>query len=139
MQIPERFPSENGLFHVTNRGVDRRDIVLDDHDREAWLGTRQFSVGLHAVCRRGVPEFGGHTRTFRRGVRSRVQRRVGAVNNRARTQAPVVSALLAALAGCQNEGPAQKAGKAVDNATDKAGQQIEKAGTNIQDAAKGNK
>ena len=37
MQIPERFPSENGLFHVTNRGVDRRDIVLDDHDREAWL------------------------------------------------------------------------------------------------------
>jgi hypothetical protein len=51
----------------------------------------------------------------------------------------VVSALLAALAGCQNEGPAQKAGKAVDNATDKAGQQIEKAGNNIQDAAKGNK
>ncbi len=37
MQIPERFPSENGLFHVTNRGVDRRDIVLDDHDREEWL------------------------------------------------------------------------------------------------------
>lgn len=36
MQIPERFPIENGLFHVTNRGVDRRDIVLDDHDREAW-------------------------------------------------------------------------------------------------------
>ncbi|MCU0978342.1 MAG: transposase [Pirellulaceae bacterium] len=36
MQIPERFPSENGLFHVTNRGVDRRDIVLDDHDREEW-------------------------------------------------------------------------------------------------------
>jgi hypothetical protein len=51
----------------------------------------------------------------------------------------VVSALLSALAGCQNEGPAQQAGKAVDNAADKAGQQIEKAGNNIQDAAKGNK
>jgi REP element-mobilizing transposase RayT len=37
MQIPERFPIENGLFHVTNRGVDRRGIVLDDHDREEWL------------------------------------------------------------------------------------------------------
>ena len=37
MQIPERFPIENGLFHVTNRGVDRRDIVLDDNDRETWL------------------------------------------------------------------------------------------------------
>jgi hypothetical protein len=33
----ERFPFENGLFHVTNRGVDRRNIVLDDHDRTTWL------------------------------------------------------------------------------------------------------
>lgn len=33
----ERFPFENGLFHVTNRGVDRRNIVLDDHDRKTWL------------------------------------------------------------------------------------------------------
>jgi hypothetical protein len=52
----------------------------------------------------------------------------------------VVSALIAALAACQKEpGPAEKAGKAVDNATEKAGQQIEKAGENIQDTAKGNK
>jgi predicted small lipoprotein YifL len=52
----------------------------------------------------------------------------------------VVSALLAALAGCQKqEGPAERAGKEVDKATDKAGQQIEKAGQNIQDAAKGDK
>jgi REP element-mobilizing transposase RayT len=33
----ERYPIENGLFHVTNRGVDRRDIVLDDNDRHTWL------------------------------------------------------------------------------------------------------
>jgi len=52
----------------------------------------------------------------------------------------VMSALIAALAACQKEpGPAEKAGKAVDNATEKAGQQIEKAGENIQDTAKGNK
>jgi len=50
-----------------------------------------------------------------------------------------VSALLAVLAGCQNEGPMQKAGKSIDSATVKAGQQIEQAGNNIQDAAKGNK
>jgi len=37
MSIAERFPIENGLFHVTNRGVDQRDIVLDDHDRKTWL------------------------------------------------------------------------------------------------------
>jgi len=51
----------------------------------------------------------------------------------------IVSALLATAAGCENKGPAQKAGTAVDNAADKAGQQIEKAGNNIQDAARGNK
>ena len=54
--------------------------------------------------------------------------------------AVVISALIAALAACQKEpGPAEKAGKAVDNATEKAGQQIEKAGEDIQDTAKGNK
>jgi hypothetical protein len=51
----------------------------------------------------------------------------------------VAGALLITLVGCQNEGPGQKAGKSIDNATDKAGQQIEKAGDHIQDAAKGNK
>jgi len=52
----------------------------------------------------------------------------------------VMSALLAALFGCQkHEGPAEHAGKEVDKAVEKAGQQIEKAGDNIQDAAKGDK
>jgi hypothetical protein len=51
-----------------------------------------------------------------------------------------LSAIITALAACQKEpGPAEKAGKTVDNATEKAGQQIEKAGENIQDTAKGNK
>ena len=52
----------------------------------------------------------------------------------------VMSALLAALPGCQKqEGPAEQAGKAVDKTVEKAGQQIEKAGESIQDAAKGDK
>ena len=51
----------------------------------------------------------------------------------------VMSALLLALSGCQKEGPAEHAGKAVDQTVDKAGQQIEKAGDSIQDAAKGDK
>jgi hypothetical protein len=52
----------------------------------------------------------------------------------------VMSALIAALSACQKqEGPAEHAGKEVDKTVDKAGQQIEKAGENIQDAAKGNK
>lgn len=52
----------------------------------------------------------------------------------------VMCALLTALSGCgKKEGPAEKAGKAVDSAVDKTGQQIEKAGDSIQDAAKGDK
>jgi hypothetical protein len=51
----------------------------------------------------------------------------------------VMGALLAALSGCQKEGPAEKAGKEVDKAVDNVGQQIEKAGDSIKDAAKGDK
>jgi hypothetical protein len=43
--------------------------------------------------------------------------------------------LIAALSGCE-KGPAEKAGKAIDNAVDKTGQQIDKAGDKIEDAAK---
>ena len=46
-------------------------------------------------------------------------------------------ALTAALAACQKEGPAERAGKEVDEATKSVGRQIEKAGESIQDAAKG--
>jgi predicted small secreted protein len=52
----------------------------------------------------------------------------------------VMSALLVALSGCQKqEGPAEQAGKNVDNAVENVGEQIEKAGDSIQDAAKGDK
>lgn len=52
----------------------------------------------------------------------------------------VMSALFAALSACQKqEGPAERAGKEADKAMDKVGQQIEKAGDSIQDAAKGEK
>ena len=52
----------------------------------------------------------------------------------------VMVALLVALPGCQKqEGPVERAGKAVDNTVEKAGQQIEKAGDKIEDAAKDKK
>jgi len=48
-----------------------------------------------------------------------------------------ISALLVALSGCQKEGPVEQAGKeVVDQAAEKVGEQIEKAGDNIQDRAK---
>lgn len=50
------------------------------------------------------------------------------------------AALLVSLVGCQKqEGPAEKAGQAIDKAAGKVGEQIEKAGESIQDAAKGEK
>jgi hypothetical protein len=54
--------------------------------------------------------------------------------------AAAASALLMFLAGCpQKEGPAERAGKSVDKAMDKAGEKIEKAGESVRDAAKGDK
>lgn len=39
------------------------------------------------------------------------------------------------MMGCDQEGPAEKAGKSVDETTEKAGEQLEQAGENIQDSA----
>lgn len=51
-----------------------------------------------------------------------------------------LAALLVALSGCQKqEGPAERAGKEVDQAVDKVGQQVEKAGDKIDDALKRDK
>lgn len=50
----------------------------------------------------------------------------------------VLCSLVAVLAACgHKEGPAEKAGKSVDNAVGTAGQKIEQAGESVQNAAKG--
>lgn len=46
----------------------------------------------------------------------------------------VLGIALAGLAGCEQEGPAERAGKAIDNAAEQAGEKIEKAGEKIRDA-----
>ena len=46
---------------------------------------------------------------------------------------------LAALAGCNREGPAEKAGRNIDNAASKAARSVEKAGDNVRDAVNGKK
>lgn len=48
----------------------------------------------------------------------------------------VLGVLIAGLSACKKEeGPAERAGKAMDNAVQKAGEKIEKAGEKIQEAA----
>lgn len=50
--------------------------------------------------------------------------------------ATLATGLLLSLAACQKEeGPAERAGKAMDNAVKKTGEKIEKAGEKIQEAA----
>ena len=51
----------------------------------------------------------------------------------------LLTVTLLALAGCNREGPAEKAGRQVDKAGEAASRTIEKAGENIRDAAKGKK
>jgi len=49
----------------------------------------------------------------------------------------IIVALVAAMSACQKpEGPAERAGKSIDNATEQAGSKIEEVGKDIQDAAK---
>ena len=45
--------------------------------------------------------------------------------------------ILAALAGCQREGPAEKAGRQIDEAGKAASRSIETAGETVRDAVKG--
>ena len=47
--------------------------------------------------------------------------------------------MLAALAACEREGPAEKAGEAIDRAGEKASRAIENAGENVREAVKGDK
>ncbi|MFA5628257.1 MAG: hypothetical protein WCX90_10810 [Thiohalomonadaceae bacterium] len=49
----------------------------------------------------------------------------------------VASALFLALPGCGEKGPAEKAGKSIDEAVEKTGEQIEKTGAAIKDKAQG--
>jgi hypothetical protein len=50
MPRQRRLEIANGVFHVTNRGLERRDIALDERDRRTWLrllgrvATRQAGV-----------------------------------------------------------------------------------------------
>ena len=47
--------------------------------------------------------------------------------------AMALGALFTGLVGCHKEGPAERAGKEIDKATDTAGHQMEKAGDKIKD------
>ncbi|MCL4744934.1 MAG: hypothetical protein KJZ83_05920 [Burkholderiaceae bacterium] len=54
--------------------------------------------------------------------------------------AAILAISITALSACQKqEGPMERAGKDLDKAVQSVGQQVEKAGDSIQDAAKGDK
>jgi hypothetical protein len=47
-----------------------------------------------------------------------------------------LTVLLLGLSGCRRPGPAERAGKKIDQTVEKAGQQVEKAGQQIDSTAK---
>jgi hypothetical protein len=51
----------------------------------------------------------------------------------------IIMVALLALAACNREGPAEKAGRNIDNAASKAGRSIENAGDKVRDAVNGKK
>lgn len=51
----------------------------------------------------------------------------------------MLAALVPLLASCQREGPAEKAGRNIDNAASKAAKGIENAGDKVRDAVNGKK
>jgi hypothetical protein len=51
--------------------------------------------------------------------------------------AMAVTVLLMGLSGCRRAGPAERAGKKIDQTVEKGGQQVEKAVKEIQDEGKG--
>lgn len=53
--------------------------------------------------------------------------------NRNLVVALVLGVLVTGLFGCKKEGPAERAGRGIDEGAEKAGQQIEKAGDKIKD------
>ena len=61
----------------------------------------------------------------------------GSAGHNARMKTLLVTVVLLVLAGCQRDGPAEKAGRSIDKAGEAASRSIEKAGENIRDAAKG--
>jgi uncharacterized membrane protein len=60
-----------------------------------------------------------------------------AENSRMKTLMIMIA--LVALAACRQEGPAEKAGRQLDQAGEKAARGIEKAGENVRDAVNGKK
>jgi len=60
------------------------------------------------------------------------------MNKRFRSMTMILSTVACfGLAGCEKkEGPAERAGKVLDNAAEKTGQEIQKIGEQIQDAAR---
>ena len=51
----------------------------------------------------------------------------------------IAIAALALLGACNREGPAEKAGRQIDQAADKAGRAMQKGADNVRDAVNGKK
>lgn len=63
----------------------------------------------------------------------------GGRGDNGRMKTLILMLAVVALAACRQEGPAEKAGRQLDQAGKDVARSVEKAGDNLRDAAKGNK
>jgi len=49
----------------------------------------------------------------------------------------ILSSLFVALSGCERQGPAERTGERIDRGIEDAGERIQEAGEDIEDAARG--
>jgi len=61
---------------------------------------------------------------------------IGTVNTVVVASALLAGAMPVTLAACEQQGPSETVGEKIDNAVEKAGEQMEKAGDSIRDATK---
>jgi predicted small lipoprotein YifL len=70
------------------------------------------------------------------GMLKMIKSLIGTVNTVVVASALLAGAMLVTLAACEQQGPAETAGEKIDNAVEKAGEQMERTGDSIRDATK---
>ena len=63
-----------------------------------------------------------------------IKKFIGTVSTVVVASALLAGSMLATLAGCEQQGPAETAGEKIDNTVEKASEQMEKVGDSIREA-----
>ncbi|MDQ7780583.1 MAG: transposase, partial [Planctomycetota bacterium] len=80
MTRPLRIEFENAVYHVTARGIERRDIVVDDKDRTKWIEYLAQACERHGVVVYAFALMDNHYHLFVRTPQANLSRAVHDLN-----------------------------------------------------------